>query len=580
MIVGTRTEAVGTLERARTELQLIASATESLVRTASSTFQELAGHTDAMLSLAATIVGCVENESIRSILPKTQALGAAARQVIGERLQATSGILETVAIETHVLHQLAQVTSQQAQIAMKTKALSVLTNVEVAHLGSVAAGFQYLAHELADFSKILMEDSMTLESRTEGRRIAIEETRRLLSSELPRLREKLGIIEKDLGKDLAALDSSLSSLSGSPVQFSASVEDIDTQITGVVAAIQVHDITRQQAEHVQEAFTLISAKLRSDVDLAGGAAREFPQAYAGLTIQIYQLEAIKATVENWTSQIKTCMDGILQVSASEMVGIGPMVLAQEREVSHHLAHIELLEGESQSCSASIRHTLEGLSGLMLFVREHALRSISIRDRLRLLSFNSIIEASHFGGKAQAILAIANSIKEISVEWSQITDLTGQAMEEILELVKRTNKAMDAFSNASNESLREAQNQTRVGLEGLRAAAAFAAKQSREMEAIMVKMRSKSAEMSGAYSVLDAGSGRMNAILAQLESLRHEMEANQPGVRQSYDAEEAEQFFSAPYTTEIEREILRAALRGSSLPVVAQQAFEGNSVELF
>jgi hypothetical protein len=127
------------------------------------------------------------------------------------------------------------------------------------------------------------------------------------------------------------------------------------------------------------------------------------------------------------------------------------------------------------------------------------------------------------------LAIANRIKEISAEWSEITELSGQAIEEILKLVKQTDKAVDAFSEARNESLHEAENQTRVGLEGLRTAAAFAAKQSKEMEAIMVKMQSKSAEMCGADSLLEASSGRVAAILTPLELLRHEMEADQPGV---------------------------------------------------
>jgi hypothetical protein len=475
---------------------------------------------------------------------------------------------------------LTQVTGQQAQIAMKTKALSVLTNVEVAHLGSAATGFQYLSHELADFSKLLVEDSMILESRTEARRTTIEETRSLLSSEIPRLREKLGLIEKDLNTDLAALNSSLAHLSTSPVHFRASVEDIDAQITGVVAAIQAHDITRQQAEHVEEGFVLISGKLQSAGESGGGVRQDFAQAYAGLTIQIYQLEAIKVTLKNWTSQIKTCMDGILRVSASEMVGIGPMVLAQEREVSRQLAHIELLERESQSHSERIRHTLDGLSNLLLFVREHVQRSGSIRDRLRLLSFNSIIEASRFGSKAQAVLAIANSIKEISKEWGEITERSGLAMEEILKLVKKTDKAMDAFSESRNESLREAESQTRVGLEGLRAAAASAAERSREMEAIMVTMQGKGAKLSGTDHQLDASSDRVATMLTPLELLRHEMEADQPGVGQSFDAEEAEQVFSASYTTEMEREVLRAALLGRSLPVLTQQTLEGNSVELF
>jgi hypothetical protein len=53
----------------------------------------------------------------------------------------------------------------------------------------------------------------------------------------------------------------------------------------------------------------------------------------------------------------------------------------------------------------------------------------------------------------------------------------------------------------------------------------------------------------------------------------------PGVKQRYDPDEMEQLFSASYTTEMEREVLRAALRGKALPV-AQQTVAGNSVELF
>jgi hypothetical protein len=109
-----------------------------------------------------------------------------------------------------------------------------------------------------------------------------------------------------------------------------------------VSAIQAHDITRQQSEHVEEAFAIISARIRDAENSKNGSVQDFPEAYAGLIIQIYQLKSIKVTVESWTMQIKTCMDGILRVSASEMVGIGPVVLGQERDVASRLAHIELL----------------------------------------------------------------------------------------------------------------------------------------------------------------------------------------------------------------------------------------------
>jgi hypothetical protein len=216
---------------------------------------------------------------------------------------------------------------------------------------------------------------------------------------------------------------------------------------------------------------------------------------------------------------------------------------------------------------------------MQFVNEHVQKSRSVRDRLRLLSFNSIIEASHLGTKADAVLAIAKTIKEISAEWSQITDRSGRAMEEMQALVNQTNAVMEAFSDSADEKLREAQFQTGAGLANLRAAAAFAAKQSQEMEIITGRMQAKGAEVGGTDDLLNSCSGQIEAILIHLESLRDELEIDHPGVRCQYDEAEAKRLYSANYTTEIEREIMHAALRGAPSPV-GQQTMAGNSVELF
>jgi ElaB/YqjD/DUF883 family membrane-anchored ribosome-binding protein len=216
---------------------------------------------------------------------------------------------------------------------------------------------------------------------------------------------------------------------------------------------------------------------------------------------------------------------------------------------------------------------------MQFITEHVQRSKSIRDRLRLLSFNSIIEASHLGTKADAVLAIAKTIKEISGEWAQITERSVRAMEEMQSLIDQTKQVMEAFSEASNEKLREAQAETSTGLDNLRQAAAFAASQSREMEAITGKMQAKGAEVGSIDDFLDASSGQLEMILSQLDGVKRELETDHPGVKHAYDEAEAERLYSAAYTTEMERDVLHAALRGGALPV-AQLAMAGNSVELF
>jgi hypothetical protein len=568
-----------TVDRAKCELQAMARTIETEIQSVAKAFESLAGHSDTILGIAAAIVGCVENENVVTVLPKVRALGAAARTFIAERLQATTGILETVTTEARLLGQLSGVASSQEAIALEIKVLSVLTNIEVARLGSIGVGFQYLARELADFSKSVVDDTHELASHMEARLATIEDTKRLLLAQLPHLREDLARIEVDLGNALSAVESSLTQLSSTPAQFRVGVEHIARQIAGVVAAIQSNDITRQQAEHVQEGLALIAKRTRAAETSEDGVTEELSRAHAGLAVQIYQLRNVKDTVASWISQIRTCLSGILRVSTSEVVEIGPVVLAQERKVSSQLVRIERLESEGEAYSEKIRHTLGGLANLTQLVGEHLQRSKSIRDRLRMLAFNSIIEASHLGIKADVILAISKSIKEVSASWSQVTDHSEQAMKEILILVKQTNHVMEAFSPAGNEKLREAQAQTRSGLDNLRNAAEFAGLQAHEMEAATAKMQARIAGIGGNSDRIDASFSRGDAVLAEMENLKRQLESENPGIDKRCDLAEIEELFSAGYTTELERDILRAALRGRPMPT-ARPALAGNSVELF
>ena len=577
--VAATSDAILRLENAKSDLQTLERIAETEVQSAAKAFAGLAGYTDTILELAAGIVGCVESENVSSVLPKVQTLGTAANRFIGDRLRATTGILEMVTKEVELLHRLSLITQAQRGIALQTGAVRVLTNIEVARLGDGVADFHYLAQELADFSKSVSEDTQALDKHTHDRRAALEKTRQVLSAELPELKNKLASIETDLGNALAEVESSLTQLSKTPAQFRIGVQEIAQQVAGVVTAIQAHDITHQQVEHVAEAFTLISARLPEDECASQTAASELPQAYAGLTIQSYQLRCIKQTIAGWTSQIRTCMDGIMRVSASAVVGIGPMVLEQERKVASHLTHIELLEQNSQTYSDRIQHTLGGLSNLMQLFSGHLQKSKSVCHRFQILSFNSIIESSHLGKRGGAMLAIAKTIGGISKEWDQITGQSGLALQEISKLVEQSKEFLEAFSEASNQRLREAQTQTRDGLETLRAAAAFAVAKSDEMKIATEKMQANVSGVGNTREMLDSCSGRFDAVLVQVEAVRHQLKATYPELDHPHDTSELEQLFSSSYTTEMERDVMRAALCGGLLPA-AQQTFGGNAIELF
>jgi methyl-accepting chemotaxis protein len=567
------------LEKSGSDLRWLLRTAEDAINGLVNAFQDLAGHTETTLTLAAAIVDRVEDESVVSVLPGVRALGIEARQFLGERLQATSEILETVTAQMELLHQLSTVTDGQDQIALNINMLTVHTKIEVAHLGSVGTGFEYLARELADFSQALTRNTKELASHTDDRRAATEKTKHMLAVELPHLREELARVEANLSDDLARLDAGLTKLSGMPEQFRVSAEEIARQIAGVVVAVQGYDITRQQIEHVQETLEVISHQYLGKDDARARVSPETACAHAGLAIQSCQLDAIKATFSEWKSQIRTCLESIFRISASDIVGIGPLVLEQERSMSAQLSHIDLLERECQAYAASIRSTLDGVSSLSQLFTEHLRNAESARNRLRLLTFNSVIEASRLGAQADTICVVADGIAEVSAEWNKIAEQSGSTLEKILDLTKRIGEVMATFSEASNEQLNSAQKQTKTGLESLRRASAFAVVQGQKIETAIETMRTRSGEIGKIGDLLDACFGRIDEVLSDIEQVKRQLEADDPDVKEEYDAAKIEELFSASYTTQTERDVLRSAIFGTAFSA-AQQCSTGNDVELF
>jgi hypothetical protein len=569
--------AAAALEKIGDDLAAVLTDAEREIGTLAGGFEELARATNVVLESAAAVVGCAEGEKVISLAPRVEQLEGATRSFLQERLTATGAILETVTGEAALLGQLSRQTQAQRAIAKETEMLRVLTNIEVARLGEVGASFEYLAHELSDFSQAVVKSTGELMGHTQERKKMVEETRRTLARELPRMREQFGQMDAGLRSAVADVGSIVQHLAKAPAQFRRYVEEIAEEIAGVVAAIQGHDITRQQIEHVRDAVHATAAELRERrTEVRTGNAEERAELALALKVQSYQLRSIRETVAGWTAQIRRCLEGIGRIASSEILELAPAVLAEERSLSTQLSGIEGLEEECLAADTKVRGSFAGTAGLMQLVSEHLERSKAVRERLQLLMFNSIVEASHLGRQADGILAISTTIKRIAAAWSGITSESEKAMDEIAGLVDASGAALAVFEQGRRVEMNEAGGAMREGLEILRGAAACAERKGREIQEQIGAVREKLVRIGGSRDRLEGCFGLLTAALEALEQMRNAMPAAEEAGR---DAEAVERRFSAGYTTEMERAVLRAALRGGPLPT-ASSSFAASSVELF
>ena len=573
---GSSTRLTAGLAAAQAELTRLASSSEVEVSKVTHAFRSLAGEAGQILRQSAGIVASVGNENMNTALSTVQALSETVQKLLGQRVDAATSILETLQTEEVLLSRLAWTTQCQEAIAGHLKALSVLTNVEVAQMGEAGSGFQFLARELYSFAKSVSEQTQELARQSQGRKQAIEETRCELAASLPSLRAELLRAESGLSETLRVIGEGFSQLASVPGRFQIRAETTTQQIAGVVSAIQAQDITRQQIEHVQSGLQLIAPTLAGEGLLPRA---ELSIAYAGLTIQMGQLRNIQVTVGNWVSQVGSCIGGIHELSASEVVDAGAIVLAQECELAAQLARVEELQQKSHAYGVRIQHTVQELFSLVELVNEHLKRSQAIRQRLQLLTFNSLIEAHHLGRQGRVVSAIANLIKSVSAEWIVIADQSHSAIAQIVDLARQTNRVMEVFSDSSSEKLWENQVQSSVALEGVRKAAVFVAREAAQMQSVTEKMQTHVQQAGNTVELLQASFAHLGVALEHVEALAGGLQKSCPQITECSDPAEVEKLFSLTYTTEIERQILQSVLRGTPVPVL-EASLAGNAVEFF
>ncbi len=100
-----------------------------------------------------------------------------------------------------------------------------------------------------------------------------------------------------------------------------------------------------------------------------------------------------------------------------------------------------------------------------------------------------------------------------------------------------------------------------------------------MKDVTETMQVETAAVGKTGGLFDASFALLDDVMASVQELTSQFESDYPGISRRFDATEVGEFFAASYTTEVERDVLHAALRGTAMPV-AQQSFAGNTVELF
>lgn len=564
------------ISKARAGLDRFVETSGAEIQLASQALRRLACQANDVIGRVASIVDGVNAEALVPVLSQLEEHCLRTRSVQESRLDAAASMLETIPAEIRVLDHVMGIAFRQESIASHLKALSMLTNIEAIRIGGSEGEFRLLAQELSSFATFLLKQTIELSASTERHKHLTDEILAAVSSELPRFKAEAQQMESDLTDAVKSIEAGLKQLSRIPQQFNQGARHAAEQISGVIAAVQGHDITRQQIEHVQRSLEIV---LSSERAADPATSIRWPVAHAGLNIQTAQLKMIKGAVAAWVAQIGNCLNEIHSLSAEELVEVPIALHKQWSDLSAQLIRLETLQLKTEQYGATIHRSLAGFANLKELAQRQMHKSKMICDRLRLLTLNSLIEAHALGSRGAGVSAIAKLIQELAEDWAGVTEDFQGALAEITAIYHGVRGAMDAFSDAESGRITDDQAHIRAALEQVNRMSRFVAGVAGEMQRVTTQMRSEVIAFEGTKKRLSNALGHLDTAEAQVESVICRLEKSYPTIASDYNFGAVEGLFGGFYTTESEVEVMKAVLLGSTSPVPTQ-SLAGNSVELF
>ena len=321
------------------------------------------------------------------------------------------------------------------------RTLGLLTRIETARLGSTGADFSGLADDVSLLAGQVHSKVASALSIADSLILPIESAMREISA-----------LEAGQMKDLPALISgTLASLSSfrevqdkaheSSDRLGAQYGNISDAFKKLIVSIQLHDITRQQVEHVIE----VLRRLSSESGKVDGNPSRHPRGFSAvLALQSAQLadadKKFRASVESVERNLDSIAKHVLEMADESRAlsgiredGKGSFFLPMEQDCGAILVSL----GDTANAESATRSTRKGLADTIGRMSAPIQEILQIESKMRMMALNARISAFHLGADGCALDVLAGSVQQLALECRERSESLAASLGSISEAGTRS-----------------------------------------------------------------------------------------------------------------------------------------------
>ena len=424
----------------RVTLQKLAGTTEDEFLQIGAQLQDFYYRSSEITSMANQLVDSVSGEQAQSLIDRLrQMMGDMEAYLASARSQSSvsCGTLEQI---VSLLEQVSQPLQGFQKLTKTLHMLGISTKIESSRLGELGLGFMTLALDVEKLSQLVSEKSINiLNHRQLLSRMISDNLRIVLNSE--------GVQDRELSGVLASTSCNLEqlvSVNSRCSSFGSLVSSVSAEVSGniseVVSSMQMHDMTRQQVEHIVEALERLSGKLQESIEVAPD-----PDSYRKLIVEagdVCELQsaqlrfaaselcgAVRSIVENLrdvaSKQSLMASESLATTGVADSSG-GSFMDAMSRgmgTVTGVLAACAQSDREMSVTLSQVADTMQEVTGFVTDIEE-------IGSEIDLIALNAQVKAAHTGTEGAALGVLAEAIKRLSDDAITQTGLVSDTLTQV------------------------------------------------------------------------------------------------------------------------------------------------------
>jgi alkylated DNA nucleotide flippase Atl1 len=468
------------------------------------------------------------------------------------------------------------------------RVLGSLTRIETARLGNAGEEFGNLAEEVTTLTKSIeasgqgiLDASAALHQKLQS---ALAKVTGLRASELAELPILVGEVETGL----RSLEERHRQAIEVFLRQAAEYEKVSAAFEDLITAIQFHDITRQQVEHVVDALR----RLRTEFQGCRNRSENL-DVRAVLALQSSQLSNAEQVFGSSVGRIERDLDGIAgrvrEMAETSKTLIGSSANEQDSfflQMEGRFTAILKVVGTCAEADVETQSVLGELEATVKGMRDSVAEIRQIEIRIRRMAINATIRAIQIGNAGSALNVVAEVMQRLALDSGGITDTVAGDLDAISDAANRLSGGSGWTQSGEESETGSVLPEMRAALLELHSSSEASASRLSQITATSARL---SEEIRSVRANFSAGAIFTETILSACSTLDGIGGQAKPVVRDSkVAAAQHLEDLASRYTMQAERDVHQSLTTGAANPPApadrsAEVPFEeglGANVELF